>query len=116
MDSDKSIIIDGVNVAECMFILDEKHLKTPNCTLKISQNEIIGNCINRPNCYFKQLKRLEAEKKDLINYFELRESGMLEEIQYWKNKAQDLYKQLQDNITKNEEIRSANNVDSININ
>ena len=31
-------IIDGVNVKECMFILDEKYLKTPNCTLKISQN------------------------------------------------------------------------------
>lgn len=51
--TDKKIIIDGVNVAEC-----EYHSSTPNnelCYMK-------GNkCGDNPNCYYKQLQRKEQE-------------------------------------------------------
>lgn len=52
------IIIDGVNVKEC-----EHHTNlTMNCTLMPLQNLV---CNKNPNCYYKQLKRLEAENEQL---------------------------------------------------
>lgn len=45
--TDKEIIIDGIDVSGCIYL--------PYCEDKQ------GNCGNNPNCYFKQLKRKNAE-------------------------------------------------------
>ena len=66
---ENEVIIDGCNVAECMFVQTDHYLETPCCIMKIARNEVIGICKNRPNCYFKQLQRAKAEseqyKKDI---------------------------------------------------
>ena len=51
--TDKEIIIDGVNVAECI--------------MHHENNEMLCMviCADTPNCYYKQLKRLEAENDRL---------------------------------------------------
>lgn len=85
MDTDKSIIIDGCNVAEC------KHFDDGDC---LNPALTVLSCEAEKNCLYKQLQRAETEKQDLINYYELREGGMLEDVQYWKNKAQEFYKEL----------------------
>lgn len=58
---DKEIIIDGVDVAGCEFL----------CTNQMGNNCLIHNrgfsmnCKNTSDCYYKQLKRLEQENKEL---------------------------------------------------
>lgn len=107
----KEIIIDGCNVAECPFYQyqtpDDYKMKYPesgDCEIGMAgylfdydriNEELEKECISNHNCFFKQLQRAKAEKQDLINYFELREGGMEEDIQYWKNKAQEIYKELE---------------------
>lgn len=83
----ESIIIDGVNVAEC------KHFDDGDC---LNPAETVLSCESQTDCLFKQLQRAKAEKQDLINYYELREGGMLEDIQYWNNKAQELNKKFEE--------------------
>lgn len=53
---DKNIIIDGINVSECCFYNNSK------CN---NPNGMACNCINNAVCYFKELKRLEQENKEL---------------------------------------------------
>ena len=53
------IIIDGCNVAECEF-----YDKCNYTTCMIGIQDYI-NCDKNPNCYYKQLKRLEAENEKL---------------------------------------------------
>jgi hypothetical protein len=80
------VIIDGVNVAEC-----KRRIGKNNYCRYFKRN-----CSeNNYNCVWKQLQRAKSEKQDLINYYELREGGMLDEIQHWKNKAQEFYKELE---------------------
>lgn len=86
------VIIDGCNVAECKNFDEEM---TKYNVYDCCEMEGFPRFCKGYECYFKQLKRLKAEKQDLINYFELREGGMLEDIQYWKNKAQYFYKELE---------------------
>ena len=54
----KEIIIDGVNVAGCEYFAKQNE---HSC---LEENE---NCKNISNCYYKQLKRLEQENKELKN-------------------------------------------------
>lgn len=98
------VIIDGCNVAECKYYVEDNGIIAPDgtpertslCTSPEKSCENSDCCVCNPNCYFKQLQRAKAEKQDLINYYELREGGMLEDIQYWKNKAQEFYKELEE--------------------
>lgn len=49
------VYIDGVNVAECVYIENERCL-----------NYLFGyECKDNPNCYFKQLQRAKAENEKL---------------------------------------------------
>ena len=62
MSEEKETIINGIDVSECGF-----------CCWKHNANELIENycaifnnkCICNPDCYFKQLKRLQQENKEL---------------------------------------------------
>jgi chromosome segregation ATPase len=56
----EEIIIDGVNVAECGAYKD-KHCKDKTSIIFCDTNL----CSNYPYCYYKQLKRLEQENKEL---------------------------------------------------
>jgi hypothetical protein len=72
----EEIIIDGINVAGCEFAvkpINDNRIKC-HCVkglLQIAkmheQPESVksGLCENNPNCYYKQLKRLEQENKEL---------------------------------------------------
>jgi hypothetical protein len=56
--TDKQIIIDGCNVSGC----DELHINKANTIIC----DITGYlCEDRPNCYYKQLKRKEQECEEL---------------------------------------------------
>lgn len=58
----EEIIIDGVNVAGCEFYLqDEKY----SCDLSFINQEELCKCNDVQDCYYKQLKRLEQENKEL---------------------------------------------------
>ena len=75
--TDKQIIIDGVDVAECDFYdknkkycltlkMDTTGFKNPSCFSGdfqecIQDSIVCPNtfCDNNPNCYYKQLKRKE---------------------------------------------------------
>lgn len=70
---DKEVIIDGVNVAECM------HYDNPYCDQSyLGEGGLLKNtpnpkkCEGRKNCYYKQLQRLQAEKdtqSSLIDFY-----------------------------------------------
>ena len=66
--TDKQIIIDGVDMNECEFLIinNDKHLC--RCiksdlfgAIEFVENVRKGNCKDNPNCYYKQLKRKEQE-------------------------------------------------------
>ena len=69
----EEIIIDGVNVAGCEFAvkpINDNRIKC-HCVKgllqinKMYEQPMNGLCKDNPNCYYKQLKRLEQENKEL---------------------------------------------------
>ena len=58
---DKEIIINGVDVAGCEFYRIEANELYPKAQYCGSMRNTF--CANEPNCYYKQLKRLEFELK-----------------------------------------------------
>lgn len=76
----QEIIIDGVNVAECEYLeedyfiydlIGEKHLEHNKCMIISAYDDIITDCSQCPNCYFKQLQRLKAENEKLKKQLEI---------------------------------------------
>ena len=61
---DKEIIIDGVNVVECNFLL-EREGKQKCESSHATGFGVICDCDKWYNCYYKQLKRLEQENEEL---------------------------------------------------
>ena len=59
----EEIIIDGVNVAGCEFYQIEANELYPKAQYCGSMRNTF--CENEPDCYYKQLKRLEQENKRL---------------------------------------------------
>lgn len=66
-----SEIIDGIDVAECDAYKD-KHCMDKTSIMFCNLNL----CSNFPNCYYKQLKRMQAENKKLKN----KNNDLIEEI------------------------------------
>ena len=68
----EEIIIDGVNVAECYWKCKDGDCAMYYADLSADNNELeFGfNCEDNPNCYYKQLKRLEQENKELKKQIE----------------------------------------------
>lgn len=75
----KEIIIDGCNVAECEYAILPKnqcpaksmpYAKETSCIACKEHNTKLNFCKNNPDCYFKQLKRLEKENEELKKEFE----------------------------------------------
>ena len=66
--TDKQIIIDGVDVSGCEFLIISTNKQMCRCiksdlfgAIEFVENAKNGNCQNNPNCYYKQLKRSEAQ-------------------------------------------------------
>lgn len=75
---DKNIIINGVDVAGCAYMLNNKiqgkqhgpakampYAKETSCVCRKSIDTPYNFCKHNPNCQYKQLKRLEQENKEL---------------------------------------------------
>lgn len=60
------VIIDGVNVAECQYYFYEDTEKAHTCRLIQVDDDLHYICKDNPNCYFKQLKRLEAKHGETV--------------------------------------------------
>ena len=70
--TDKNIIIDGVEVSGCEFLLENSlHKIEFSCICRGNSQEnalhLHLHCKNNPNCYYKQLKRKEQECERLDN-------------------------------------------------
>ena len=61
--TDKEIIIDGVDVSGCEFYQIAENELYPKAQYCGSMRTTF--CENEPNCYYKQLKRLEQENAEL---------------------------------------------------
>lgn len=59
MTDKEKIIIDGVNVSECKYL--HKSIFNENAHLCDCAINVFQNCLNTPNCYYKQLQRKTAE-------------------------------------------------------
>ncbi len=71
--TDKQIIIDGVDVSGCEYLdnIDFDEL----CLMLSSPYECQVNCSNKPNCYYKQLKRKEQECEELKKQLKRKEEN-----------------------------------------
>ena len=64
--TDKEIIIDGVNVAECMHF-DKVSYSFGNTYYCMCDGNMSDICQENSNCYYKQLKRKEQECEEWKN-------------------------------------------------
>ena len=113
--TDKQIIIDRVNVAECVRLQDDKI----SCDLG-------GECKGWENCYYKQLKRKEQELKNICKAFDIeylidKETGNLigrcnklykkeqecEALQMSENEAGEIIAELKAYKDVNEDFKTA---------
>ena len=68
----EKILLDDVNVSECLAY------KNKHCIDKTSIMFCETNlCSNYPNCYYKQLKRLEQENEELKEEIKLIEKMLI---------------------------------------
>lgn len=71
-NTDKQIIINGVDVSGCEFLIINNDKRLCRCIksdlfggIEFVENAKNGNCKDNPNCYYKQLKRKEQECEEL---------------------------------------------------
>lgn len=120
---DKQIIIDGVDVSECEFLIINNDKQLCRCIksdlfggIEFVENAKNGNCKDNPNCYFKQLSRKTQECETLASQldFEVQKKECLEqECEKLKSQVDEDYnyyttelKTLRD-IISNKEKRNA---------
>ena len=69
------VIIDGVDVSECSYAITPKrqcpnkpmpYAKETSCISCKEHNTKLNFCKNNPDCYYKQLKRLERQYEDVL--------------------------------------------------
>ena len=109
-------IIDGINIAECEFAIKPINDNRIKChcvkgLLQISKMQeqpesIKGSlCENNPNCYYKQLKRLEQENERLKEEFTSFMNGdyCAESCKKMNNAFQDAHKGI---LKENEELKN----------
>lgn len=69
--TDKEIMIDGVDVSGCGYY-DEIEQECNICGMgKDREDTFCRKCKDNKNCYYKQLKRLEAENAKLKEYLKM---------------------------------------------
>lgn len=89
---DKNIIIDGVKVAGCYWKCKDGDCAMYYADLSVDNNELEFefNCEDNPDCYYKQLKRLEQENKELKTWLESKEKQLKHLIEYNQNKKDQI--------------------------
>lgn len=84
------VYIDGVNVAECMY-LNKVVNEEPYCHL---DEEHLYTCNSDEDCYFKQLQRLKEEIKQIAEGLKTRRDWTsIEEVNAEFDKILDIVKQ-----------------------
>ena len=75
--TDKQIIIDGVDVSECEFLIISNDKQLCRCiksdlfgAIEFVENAKNGNCKNNSNCYYKQLKSKEQGLDEIEKYLD----------------------------------------------
>ena len=116
---DKEIIIDGVNVAGCEYMLNNKikgkqhcpakampYAKETSCICRKSIDTPYNFCKHNPNCHYKQLKRLEFELKVTKADYEAseQENARLKENDCEQCKHLDLYIKYKQTLQEIKEI------------
>ncbi len=104
----KPIIINGVDVSECIYI-DENTIPQ-DCGVNCSF------CYEFKNCYYKQLKRKEQELKELKNKLEKAENNCIKVFNLF-SKLGEKYKELklesENQLNRIENILSVENIAEI---
>lgn len=93
----KEIIIDGVDVAWCARLQDDKI----SCDLG-------GECNGWENCYYKQLKRLEQENKELKTQIKNNEAAHQAELSIYNMECGNLLEENKSLIEENEKLKKSN--------
>ena len=94
------VYIDGVNVAEC-----ENYTTIEDCDGIHDLCELLDDyCSIKKNCYYKQLKRLEAENEKLKKEVENLNFYINEYKIVWEIEKKEKYKQAFEDIKKLAEL------------
>ena len=95
----KEIIINGVNVVECIYFQQEDDEYT--CGAEECNGAVVG-CRACDNCYYKQLKRKEQENAELKRYKFLFEKAkeFKEKTDKWAEKCLKENEDLKDTIKR----------------
>ena len=96
--SKKQIIIDGVDVSKCNYFNNTDKSYCEECCSEFG----CAICNDRPNCYFKQLKRKEQEYNKL--YIQLKADE-----EYHKEEENTLRKIIKNKEERNIELYKENN-------
>lgn len=101
--TDKQIIIDGVDVSECLFY-QTNFQEDYDVEIKHYCSNWHNSCesVNNSNCYFKQLKRKEQECNKL--YIQLKADE-----EYYKEEENTLRKIIKNKEERNMELYKENN-------
>lgn len=98
----EEIIIDGVNVAGCYWKCKDGDCAMYYADLSADNNELeFGfNCEDNPDCYYKQLKRLEQENEELKK--EVKQIRTYEELKL--NKYHFALEEIREIVTGNYDV------------
>ena len=111
------VIIDNVDISECSYAITPKrqcpnkpmpYAKETSCIGCKEHNTKLNFCKNNPDCYYKQLKRLQAEYDDLhLSYAGCKtaNTGLQEVNQKLEQENEQLKKSI-DRIMQNKEIKT----------
>ena len=94
--TDKQIIIDGCDVSGCEFLDNVEYDKL--CLMISHRNECQVNCSNKPNCYYKQLKRKEQECEEIRNKLNSNIERMNEQNEKLHNENKELKSYIKEDL------------------
>ena len=105
MTNKEQIIIDGVDVSKCEFLIKNEYENLCRCIksnlfggIEFVKNAEKGHCQDNPNCYFKQLVRKTQECEEILKswsaHLELWKDDLLKENERLKQECEELEKNL----------------------
>ena len=103
--TNKQIIIDGCDVSGCEFLDNVEYDKL--CLMISHRNECQVNCSNKPNCYYKQLKRKEQEC-EALQMSENEAGKIIAELEAYKDINEDFKTAWEELKAENEELKEQN--------
>ena len=107
----EEIYIDGVNVAGCYWKCKDGDCAMYYADLSADNNELefSFNCEDNPDCYYKQLKRLEQERDKLIEFCIQLDKAKSEQHLQWQQRCTEIrnedLKQIDELKQENKQIK-----------